>query len=165
MNADDLKRFCAESGDIRDFLHKPFSGGAWTYATNGHILLRVPRIDDVAEDNFAANCEKLFAKTPPPTSFIPVPAATMPPDVECDQCGGSGVIDGEGPDDDSLDCEWCSHTGKVKQRIGVQISDTFFDQGYLSILQGWQISPNGQEPAWIRNGEGVDGLLMPRVRI
>ncbi len=44
----DLKPFCGDN-DIRYYLNEPFSEGEFTYATNGHILIRVPRRDDVPE--------------------------------------------------------------------------------------------------------------------
>ena len=162
MNAADLQAFCADAGDIRYFLRKPWSRGEFTYATNGHILLRVARLPDVPDETKAPDAEALFLKTIPGAEWIPVPAAVMPPMIDCDECNGTGVYTERG-ETYKEDCEWCNHTGKVKQLIGVEVGDTFFDQGCLSMIQGWEISPNGQKAAWIRRGDVV-GLLMPRTR-
>jgi len=48
MNADDLKKYCSKD-ETRPYLHEPFSRGEWTYATNGHIAVRVPKLADVPE--------------------------------------------------------------------------------------------------------------------
>lgn len=165
MNATDLQRFCADANDARYFIRKPWSRGEFTYATNGHIILCVQRLPDVAEEPKAPDAAGLFAKVVPASDWTQVPEATMPPDVECDECKGSGVYtETYGYETYSEDCEWCGHTGKVKASIGVPVGNAFFDQGYLSMIQGWEISPNGLKPAWIRNGDTV-GLLMPRTRL
>ena len=65
MNIDDLKQFCTCTNDCRDFLRQPFSDAKYTYATNGHIMVRVPRILEAAEDNFAEKARELFEKTAP----------------------------------------------------------------------------------------------------
>jgi len=164
MNAADLQSFCSEADDIRWFLCKPWSAGEYTYASNGHIIIRVARLPDVPEQPKAPDAAKMFAKIAPASNWMPVPPATRPAPVMCPECDGTGIIEGEGPDDDSEDCEWCNHTGEVTPRIGIQVGDVYFDQTYLSMLQGWEISPDGtKNAAWIRNGDVV-GLLMPRTR-
>lgn len=160
MNKESLQRFCADASDIRYYLCQPWSRGEWTYATNGHIIVRVKRLAEVEENDKAPDCETMIRKQAAPTNWMPVPVATMPPDVVCYECNGSGCYtDG----DENEDCDWCNRTGKVKQRIGMTVGNASYDQGYLSMIQGWKISPAGPtEAAWIRNGEAVDGLLMPR---
>ena len=49
MNRADLQRFAAGEDDLRS-IHLPWSRGEWTYATNQHILVRVPRLADVEEN-------------------------------------------------------------------------------------------------------------------
>lgn len=46
MTAQDLQPFCSR---YREGITKPFSRGEFTYATNAAILVRVPRIDGVAD--------------------------------------------------------------------------------------------------------------------
>lgn len=160
MNAADLRRFCAEADDIRCYLCQPWSWGEWTYATNGHIMVRVPRMADVPENEKAPDGEAVMGKQVSPKNWIPVPAATMPPDVECEDCNGTGIAQCNLGHDH--DCENCGHTGKIKQRIGMRVEGVSFDQGYLSMIQGWEIAPTGSKAAaWIRNGDAL-GLIMPR---
>lgn len=151
----DLKQFCADKDDPRWFLHQPWSRGDFTYATNGHIIVRVPRLPDVPENVQAPNAQALMFKAAPAKDWMPVPAATMPPDGICDQCDGTGL------DEDGEDCEWCEHTGKGKCFDGMDCGDSHFAQRYLAQIQGWEIAPNGLKSAWIRCGDAL-GLLMPR---
>lgn len=42
----------------------------------------------------------------------------MPVEVDCEECGGTGIIEPESGDillDDSCDCEECEGTGKVME--------------------------------------------------
>lgn len=162
MTRDELMPFCSGKDDLRLVLHQPWSRGEYTFATNGHILVRVARLPEVAENEEAPKAEPMFVKAAAaPENWMPVPVATMPPDESCPECHGAGVAECSMGFDH--DCEWCDHTGKVKVRVGTPVGDASFDVGYLSLIQGWEISPNGKEPARIRNGEAT-GLLMPRSR-
>ncbi len=157
MNAADMQRFCVDKDDIRYYLCQPWSRGKYTYATNGHIMVRVKRLPGVAENEKAPDGEALMPKTLLGKKWMRVPAATMPPDVACIWCNGSKR--------DSFDrrykCDECGATGKQRAHIGMRIAGVSFDQGYLSMIQGWEIAPNGDKAAWIRNGDAL-GLLMPR---
>lgn len=152
-----LNQFCADSDDLRYFIHQPWSRGDFTYATNGHILVRVPRLQEVPENSNTPDAQQLMDKTAPANDWMPVPVATMPPDVQCKWCDGTK----RDPTDKRFKCDECGATGKQRAWIGVDVGDASFDQGYLSMIQGWEIAPNGLERAWIRCGDAL-GLLMPR---
>ena len=152
MTKDDLQKFCAGADDLRYYLQAPWSRDKWSYATNGHIIVRVPRLADVAEEPKAPDAEKLLKKTTI-TKWMPVPACAMPEDVDCWCCEGTGRMDGGA-------CVECNHTGKVHGFGNIDVGDTVFAQRYLAMIQGWEIAPNGLKPAWIRNGDAT-GLLMP----
>lgn len=163
MDKIDLQQFCADSGDVRYNIIHPWSDGEYTYATNGHIIVRVGRLPDVEENTKAPDAATLFNKTAPPGAWLPVPVAAMPPSFECKECHGTGIFEYafEGKEEVE-DCEWCGKTGRVRQLLGLRVGGVSFDQGYLSMIQGWEIAPNGPKlAAWIRNGDVV-GLLMPR---
>jgi len=156
MTREELCRFVADQDDPRYELHHPFSVGKWSYATNGHIAVRVPRLADVEVNRAAPNVEKLFAQTEQ-LEFVPVPVCESPPDVKCMLCDGSGLIqDG----DDREDCSDCGATGKVECHDGLAVGNARFQKRYLAMIQNWEIAPNGVTAAWIRNGE-ASGLLMP----
>lgn len=55
-----LKVFCAapEDDPIRPALHDPFSWGGWTYATEGRVLVRVPRLAEVPENPIAPKIDE-----------------------------------------------------------------------------------------------------------
>ena len=57
MNRDDLMKFCG--GNDRAGIATPFSIGEYTYATNGHIMVRVPRIADIPERTDAPSPAKI----------------------------------------------------------------------------------------------------------
>ena len=159
MNRAELQQFAAGEDETRIYINPPWSRGEWSYATNGHILVRVPRLDDVDENPKAPGAEKLLAETKQ-AKFIPVPVCAPPPDVDCRYCGGKGYFsNGRGYPRDK--CLECSGTKKVPCFDGVDVGNSHFQRRYLAMIQGWEIAPNGQKAAWIRNGDAV-GLLMPR---
>lgn len=49
MNASDLQPFCYEHSG-RPNIRQPFSRGDFTFATNGALIVRVPRLEDVGEE-------------------------------------------------------------------------------------------------------------------
>lgn len=141
MNAEYMQQFCIV-GDFRsEKLGKPWSAGEWTYASNGHIMVRVKRLSDVPENPEAPNAEAIFAKASDSVKWLPVRKVEIPPDIECDECNGTGKI--------RVDCG------------NVQVGHAHFQARYLAMIQGWEIAPDKfDSPAWIRNGS-MDGLLMP----
>ena len=64
-----LEIFCDPS---HPGLARPFSIDAWSYATNGHILVRVPRRDDVTENPAAANTSRFCETVKRPRRYKPV---------------------------------------------------------------------------------------------
>lgn len=160
MNKEDLQKFCCGPDDIRYHLQKPWSDGEWTYATNGYICVRVPRLADVEDDTGAPRALKLFAETPTNGKWFPVPYQAMPDDIPCDVCNGEGKF--SLTDDDPMeDCEYCDGTGKKHDITGRDIGNANFQCRFLAMIQGWEIAPNGKSSAArIRNGD-AEGLLMP----
>lgn len=107
----DLGSYCSK-GSSRSYLHQPFSVGAYSYATDGHIAIRLPRREDVAEIDTPPDIAKIFAPSDDLSFFqlpdIDIPSATPP---QCKDCGGVGYMarcafcKGEGHHD--CDCEFC----------------------------------------------------------
>jgi hypothetical protein len=108
-----LQPFCSTDAS-RPGLLQPFSLGGYTYATNGQILVRVPRREDVPERVAAPNPTRHFADVSHvswrPLRTVNIPAAIKKPcpscdgrgtehdcpncECECDDCGGSGTVVG-----------------------------------------------------------------------
>lgn len=157
MNAADLQKFCEPQDGLRFSLQHPYSLGQSTYATNGHIIVCVPRLDDVPENDKAPNPERLFA-TAKSGEWLPVPVCAMPALVPCKWCYGTG----KDPVDKRYKCEECDGKKLVPDaRSHVIVGGLPFAQRYLALIQGWEIAPTGTgSAARIRNGE-AEGLLMP----
>lgn len=88
----DLLQFCmvAETAmRARYDLAEPFSRGQYTYATNGHILIRLPRIAEDAEGELKVEA---VAEAISHANLSPLPKLTVPEPAECPVCKGFGVV-------------------------------------------------------------------------
>jgi hypothetical protein len=121
MTTIDLTPFCGRD-TFRINLRRPWSAGACTYATDGHIGLRVARRPDVAENMAAPPLERIFAAS---GSVSYRPCEITIPQIEgrqCPVCGGAGWVircigcDGTGRHD--CDCEYCDERCRVCDGIG-----------------------------------------------
>lgn len=145
----DLKQFCGK-GDYREILNAPFSDSEFTYASNGHIIVRVPRRSDIeplSGGSFLPSAQKKFGENKP-GELIAIP--TLPPlkMIPCDECEHG--------------CAYCEN-GFVPKMQWVELGDTQFMNHYLHLvvsLPNALISPNGKNAAPF-TFDGGDGLLMP----
>jgi hypothetical protein len=127
MNRDDLMKFCGGKNQVR--LATPFSIGEFTYATNGHILVRVPRLADIPERTDApppAKVEEVFnhykgdyqpipAVGPIKTKSCPVCEGTGKFQT-CPECDGTGLVSFSNDYNDyDFTCETCGGDGKFKE--------------------------------------------------
>ena len=128
-----LKKFCAtDAGHIN--LATPFSKGEYSYATNGYILIRVPRLADVPERDDAPSTDSLFPYKDPPEWFAlteiampdvaPITEKTCPDcngivgeeGAECPECDGDGIVEFDNRYSDyEIDCKTCDGEGKIKK--------------------------------------------------
>ena len=115
----DLQQFCSTDPD-RPQMHAPFSSAAWTWATNGHILVRVPRRDDVPENPEAPNVKKVWdgAKW---GAWRPAKRVDLPPARfnTCDECNGRGW-EHDCPSCQCT-CEECGGEGKIERTDPVAV--------------------------------------------
>lgn len=163
----DLKPFCTNGYD-RYQLRKPWSRDGYTYATNGRILVRVARRDDVPENAQAPDVEKLLEKAQIDTAnFTPLPPFDLPPEKmdECTSCGGSGC-EHDCPDCNCI-CEDCDGSGEESHYsfISVGIFGLPYAARHIAIIRdlpGVEISRTaaGLNPMPFRFDGGI-GLLMP----
>lgn len=124
MSKIDLLAFC-DTDDIRYFLRTPFSDGAYTCATDGKILVRVPRIDTINENpKISGKTGKIFKIIDDFSGEYVSLADYMLPDFDfsprteqltCDECGGSGR-EHDCPDCE-CECEACDGTGKYEYTV------------------------------------------------
>lgn len=132
---DDLKRFCG-TDELQSYLMEPFSFGEHTFATDGIIMVRVRRRNDVAEiaktgkwngplEGFDAATFSAISVTLPP-----VPEAIDP----CLAC------DGEGNAHDCPSCECkckkCAGTGTEipERRITTTIRGNIYALRYVRMM-------------------------------
>jgi hypothetical protein len=172
----DLKQFCAQGSEaeMHSYLAAPFSFGEHTYATNGHVAVRVARRDDIAEAGgnlIKSSSETLCkafdeAKSQPLATFMRALPAPLPPE-ECEICEGGTEPPHDCPDCE-CECEDCDGTGKVWTFRRVRFSNFDVSEKYLRMLAalpGLHIgTPPDSHAAVLFSFDGGSALLMPMRR-
>ena len=88
----DLQAFCS-TDSYRSNILRPWSKGAYSYATNDHIAIRVDRREDVPENEAAPDVEVALRRAQAgvgDTPAVHVPVLDEPAQKMCDLCEGSG---------------------------------------------------------------------------
>jgi hypothetical protein len=158
-SAVDLTQFCDLNAIHRPFLMEPWSRGEYSYASDGAILVRVPRQPDVAENPNAPDAVNNFAGD---IDYTDPAIPELPPEnrEQCRKCDGDGGVCG--------DCEDCDGRGYTTNHddLSVELSGTPFAARYLHrvlALPGVAISKpfNGSTGAMLAfRFEGGEGRLM-----
>lgn len=128
MTAKDLIKFCDPA---RPHIAQPFTIGEYTYATNGVVAVRVPKIDEVPENpNAPFNVTKLVDNALSAAGGVLHGMPTVPPPntEPCSHCKGeggfTGCIDCHGNGYQECDlghehtCEKCSGNGRKANPVG-----------------------------------------------
>lgn len=163
-----LERFCDPG---RPGLEQPFTRGEWTDASDGKIMVRVPRRDDVAENAAAPDAPAVFSKyatLKPKPHYTSAPNFDLPEVLEeiaqCYKCRGKGTAH-ECPACQCV-CLTCHGTGEITEPAApIKVGRLFFAPIYLSLLQPLpnlelDRPPRGRNPLRFRFAGG-EGLLMP----
>lgn len=190
MNADILKKFCAHETDNYHFNMKhPWSVGEFTYATNGHLLIKVPHLHDVPAMIHPIRIDNGWP-TEQPEQWFDIPICEAPAPVvcpkckgkkpekgKCPECRGNGIVEFknryntyeaecascDGTGTESV-CSNCDGTGTVEVIEGLPIGCSGFSKKYLALLAtlpNCKIGPVTQcGPAWFRF-DGGEGAIMP----
>ena len=123
----DLKPFCGEV--FHEDLAEPFGDGIYTYATNGHIIVRVAAVPGVRQE-FPLRMKEAVGNImfipDYDGAWVPIPAYDPPKKRPCHHCKGSGKstgcddCDGEGniefsrgQHDYEVECKECHGEGMV----------------------------------------------------
>lgn len=86
-----LKPFCGVESETRPYLSNPWSIGEWTYASDGRIAIRVPRLPDVQENDKAPASIVTIFQSSDALAFRPFSISIPPePPTRCGDCGGKG---------------------------------------------------------------------------
>lgn len=160
-NKIDLKRFC--STDLsRINLAEPFSKGQYSYATNGHTAIRVPRRDDIPENPQASDCERLFVEADrhDPYEWVNVPEMIKISRSECNCCDDCVAVIEK--------CESVQLRTSSGQIMAWGLSNLYLrdileelPNPKIGISGKHLVASNNVPPVKIRF-DGGDGLLMPR---
>lgn len=165
-----LELFCDPG---RPEIERPLSIGEWSYGTNGHILVRIPRRDDIAENKTLQFPEKLLAILAEPHRYKPAPKFEIPEKLEwenvseCYACQTTGKE--HGCPGCQCKCRFCDGTGKITSTdvAKVKIGKVPFNAKYVSWLNSMpdlKIGvPRHAQPMPFRFNGG-EGLLMPLSR-
>ena len=99
----DLMDFCADYDDLK--FGEPCSDDLHTYATNGHVAVRVSRIDSVSREVTVLGMPKLFDNPLPDGRWVDLPKINMPEKSPCGTCKGLGK---------ACECDECDGQGEVE---------------------------------------------------
>lgn len=131
MITDEILRLFCSKDIIRPKLNNPFNFGDYTYATDGHILIRVPKIEEYSENPILDTIEKVFPidiDKIDNSLWIDIPELTETIKViDCVDCEGTGknsiCPDCEGEKEVSWEsengflyedtCRMCEGTGRI----------------------------------------------------
>lgn len=149
----DLTKYCANSYDFRVGLQRPWRDESWAYATNGHMIVRVPAVSSVAllrdpatQPESAAEMFRVFIDDIY-GEFLPMPQ--LPADVACRFCVGG-------------ECFQCSGTKHELNYFALgHIGYNLHYLHVLSYLPKVRIRPQGENTPAALIFDGGQALLMP----
>lgn len=165
MNIELLKTFCSKS---RENLNQPFSQGHRTYATDGCVLLSLPRDPAIPEMFGAPKVEgrlkvsQLFTTAYNLNEWELLPVFPEPHFTPCESCGGKTVENG------TPFCDECDGSGRepVVLKVPVGRGKRVVSNHYLALLATLPeiaIAPNatGDLEPMVFKFNGGFGILAP----
>jgi hypothetical protein len=163
----DLSVFCNPTGS-RVFTRQPWSCGAFTYAVDGHIAVRVGRNEDVALLD-AAECPAgaidrwLVDAEQDQRQAVPALQLPKPGQTECKECEGSGS-EHDCPHC-SCACEECHGVGYFEAPVVVRYGIVMIDGKHwrrIAPLPGAKLSKLANKNGHLSfEFEGGLGIVMP----
>lgn len=161
-----LRMFCAKEHEIRPALHNPFSKDGYTWATNGHMMIRVDLMDEIAEHPTAPNVTKVFNDAFDGSNMRKLNHEGFSyeeMETECTACDGRGT-EHDCPDC-TCECEYCNGSGVCVQKTSVYVGKALFNASYIKTLLSLpnivvQSDPDPMKPMPF-SFDGGCGLLLP----
>lgn len=130
----DLSKFCIQKWDIRKYFQTPFSDAEHTYACNGYVVIKVPKIACI--ENYEHDYSNIIEQTEkylfgleglayqpigelPPLNYKNCPTCKgvgqLPTDKECVECRGIGEITFSNSFNNyEIKCKSCDGAGSVE---------------------------------------------------
>lgn len=184
----DLKKFCDPTHARRE-MSAPFSVGAYTYATEGHICVRVPLVEGYGApglNRFTIDIDRLLNRNSE-RHLIPLPQLPQGPNYyecyaciggkrpTCNTCHGTGEVEcnlgHEHPCPDCCGnsapggiCQTCDGTARLLKKQPVKIGKQVLDANFLRLIADLpdiqvSLTEEGMEAIYFRF-TGGDGMLM-----
>ena len=159
----DLQPFCS-TDHLRPYLTKPFSRDGFTWATNGHIILRVPLRAEVLDHDTPLKLAERFRALDGATFFKPKIHLPRPPDEK----GPCPACDAVGCDAEGFDCPRCKGYGTLdpEARTSTSIRPKLYALNYIrqiAMLPDIELSVMKAEPVALpllfRFAGGVGALM------
>lgn len=164
-----LQQFCSKD-QTRESITTPFSIGAFTYATDGRIMIRVAQISGVGDagEILAKTAPKMFSSWTGVGDWkpLPDPFVVVDPPRDCQECDASGWHECDCGHEHP--CAKCDGKGKITSELKDQVK---FGEHTLaghyvrlaSTLPGVQMreSAGGRSEPVGLHFDGGEGLLMP----
>jgi len=167
----DLQAFCADPDGVRA-IAAPWSRDGFTWATDGHMLIRVPLQPEVGDNE---RCPQVMGNwlgailDKEPATWFDIPEFPAPTDDECAECEGRGMVTPRTRwnEYDEEECKSCGGDGRILETKAVEIGEVCFTDRLLEKLRrlpNVKIGPFGPNEVARIAFDGGDGLLMPRRR-
>src|SRR5271166_2898199 len=131
----DLAKFVSTDVE-RARMARPWSRGEFTYATNGHIMVRIPRLAEVPECSDAPDVEGIVMPLlADQTETAPLPAYELPKvdKNECRTCEGRG-LEHDCPDCE-CECDDCDGTGAVRAHVSIGLCGAIYNADCIELLR------------------------------
>jgi hypothetical protein len=167
----DLTPFLSKD-ESRAAICRPFSIGEWTYATDGRIMVRVSRREDVPEyDSSPKSAPDLFIGTVRPWRELPdfeaYPLDALEREKDCERCNGDGWVTCAscGNSERCSECDGDGIIDEAPEQKGVMIDGTPLGQLYLTLIKALPnarigVALHSTHPAHFIF-DGGEGILMP----
>ena len=157
----DLKKFCSQWNQ-RYIV--PWSRGDYTFATDGRIIIRLPRMADVLEKEDTPDALILWANVLISGDPVSIPNLPPPKLVRCEDCLGESK-------EAIAECEECEGTGMIRAVQNTEVGGMTFADQYLELIKElpdykfypvkYDFSLGFKAPPSPFTFDGGDGLLMP----
>lgn len=162
----DLQVFCNMKKGGQE---RPFSQGGYTYATDGGMIIRIPRLNTVPEVCGAPDPDTLpFWRDRADVKLLPLPSYELPSPKscsvcegsgfteECEECGGSGIISFSSRYNEYSDeCKTCDGEG-------VNVSDEEDGKACRACNGSGDAPGQALRVKW--GGSLIDGRLLERIK-
>lgn len=166
MNLDLLKEFCCTDED-RPSIQTPWSEGMWSYASDGRIMVKIPRDVNIPENPKAPTRLHEVWKAFPDgeVDWMPLPEIPEKPDPErCGECLGSGrcICSCE----HEHDCGQCDGTGEKEVIQSIHYGVRRMNCDYLRLIERLPnplcaVAYGDKHTALAFKFDGGTGLVMP----